>query len=212
MSFSLRTSLLCLLTAATATASPVSVTSLVQKALATPPELRFYEAQVDAARGGKTSAGEIANPELLTGVGNWRVRDLATGGVSDGPTWSVQLTQTFEWPGRLALRKAIAQKDIELAQLGVEQFRTALAARVQNLCWKVLAGQEKTRAAEEVARGALRGGDGNVFEVVTEDALEGVVLGDVTHRSARGVGVDVNNVSECGPAHLERSDHGARRC
>ncbi len=151
MSFSLRTSLLCLLAAASAGATPVSVTSLVQKALATHPELRFYEAQVEAARGGKTTAGEIANPELLTGVGNWRVRDLATGGVSDGPTWSVQLTQTFEWPGRLALRKAIAQKDIELAQLGVEQFRTALAARVQNLCWKVLAGQEKTRAAEEVA-------------------------------------------------------------
>jgi cobalt-zinc-cadmium efflux system outer membrane protein len=150
MSLSLRTSLFCLF-AATATAAPVSVNSLVQKALATHPELRFYEAQVDAARGGKTTAGEVANPELMTGVGTWRVRDLATGGLSDGPSWSVQLTQTFEWPGRLALRKAIAQKDIELAQLGVEQFRAALAARVQNLCWKVIAGQEKTRAAEEVA-------------------------------------------------------------
>ena len=151
MSSFLHTSLLCLLTAA-AGAAPVTGTTLVQKALATHPELRFYEAQVEAARGGKTTAGEIANPELLTGVGNWRVRDLATGGVSDGPTWSVQLTQTFEWPGRLALRKAIAQKNIELAQLGVEQFRAALAARVQNLCWKLLAAQEKTRVSEEVAQ------------------------------------------------------------
>lgn len=133
-------------------ADSVSVTSLVQKALATHPELRYYEAQIDVAQGGKTKAGEIKNPDLMTGVGNWRVRDLATNKVSDGPTWAVQLTQTFEWPGRLSLRKAIAQKDIELALLGLDQFRAALAGRVRTISWKMLAAQEKTRATEEVAK------------------------------------------------------------
>lgn len=133
-------------------ADSVSVNSLVQKALATHPELRYYEAQIDVAQGGKTKAGEIKNPDLMTGVGNWRVRDLATNKVSDGPTWAVQLTQTFEWPGRLSLRKAIAQKDIELALLGLEQFRTALAGRVRTISWKMLAAQEKSRATEEVAK------------------------------------------------------------
>lgn len=142
---------LCLL-ASTALADPFSVNSLVQKALATHPELRFYEAQIDVAAAGKTKAGEIKNPDLMTGVGNWRVRDLATNNVTDGPTWAVQLTQTFEWPGRLSLRKAIAQKDIELAQLGLEQFRAALAAKVRTISWKMLAAQEKTKAAEEVAK------------------------------------------------------------
>lgn len=141
---------LCLLIS-TAFADPFTVNSLVQKALATHPELRFYEAQIAFAQGGKIKAGEIKNPDLMTGVGNWRVRDLSTSSVSDGPTWAVQLTQTFEWPGRLSLRKAIAQKDIELAQLGLEQFRAALAARVRTISWKMLAAQEKTRAAEEVA-------------------------------------------------------------
>lgn len=135
-----------------ASAIPVSVNSLVQKALATHPELRFYQAQIDFAQGGKTKAGEIKNPDLMTGVGNWHVRDLATNNVTDGPTWAVQLTQTFEWPGRLSLRKAIAQKDIELAQLGLEQFRAALAARVRTISWKLLAAQEKSRAADEGAR------------------------------------------------------------
>lgn len=135
-----------------ASAAPVSVNSLVQKALATHPELRYYEAQIDYARGGRTRAGEIQNPDLMTGVGNWRVRDLQTNNVTDGPTWAVQLTQTFEWPGRLSLRKAIAQKDIELAQLGLEQFRAALAARVRTISWKLLAAQEKSRAADEGAR------------------------------------------------------------
>ena len=134
-----------------ASAAPFTVQSLVQKALGTHPELRYYEARVEAAKGGKVKAGEIKNPDLMTGVGNWRVRDLETNALSDGPTWAVQLTQTFEWPGRLSLRKAIAQKDIELAELGLEQFRAALAARVKNLSWKILAAQEKTRAAEEVA-------------------------------------------------------------
>ena len=141
-----------MLFSASVLADSVSVTSLVQKALATHPELRYYEAQIDVAQGGKTKAGEIKNPELMTGVGNWRVRDLATNKVSDGPTWAVQLTQTFEWPGRLSLRKAIAQKDIELAQLGLEQFRAALAAKVRTISWKMLAAQEKTKAAEEVAK------------------------------------------------------------
>lgn len=135
-----------------AQAASVTVNSLVQKALASHPELRYYEAQIDVARGGKIKAGEIKNPELMTGVGNWRVRDLNTNNVTDGPTWAVQLTQTFEWPGRLSLRKAIAQKDIELAQLGLEQFRAALAARVRTLAWKLLAAQEQTGAAEEVAK------------------------------------------------------------
>ena len=143
---------LSMLFSASVHADSVSVTSLVQKALATHPELRYYEAQIDVAQGGKTKAGEIKNPDLMTGVGNWRVRDLATNKVSDGPTWAVQLTQTFEWPGRLSLRKAIAQKDIELALLGLEQFRAALAGRVRTISWKMLAAQEKTRATEEVAK------------------------------------------------------------
>jgi len=142
---------LCLLTSSIF-ADPFTVNSLVQKALATHPELRYYEAQIAVAEGGKTKAGEIQNPDLMTGVGNWRVRDLATNNVSDGPTWAVQLTQTFEWPGRLSLRKAIAQKDIELAQLGLEQLRAALAARVRTISWKMLAAQEKTKAADEVAK------------------------------------------------------------
>lgn len=143
---------LLILSAAPALSAPFTVHSLVQKALATHPELRFYEAQIEIASAGKTKAGEIKNPDLMTGVGNWRVRDLATNNVTDGPTWAVQLTQTFEWPGRLSLRKAIAQKDIELAQLGVEQFRAALAAKVRATSWKMLAAQETTRAAEEVAK------------------------------------------------------------
>jgi cobalt-zinc-cadmium efflux system outer membrane protein len=48
--------------------------------------------------------------------------------------------------------KPSRKKDIELAQLGLEQFRAALAAKVRTISWKMLAAQEKTKAAEEVAK------------------------------------------------------------
>jgi cobalt-zinc-cadmium efflux system outer membrane protein len=142
----------CLLSSGVSGAEPVTVNSLVLKALATHPELIFYEAQIGVARGDKSTAGQWKNPELLAGVGNWHYKDLGTGYVTDGPTWTAQLTQTFEWPGRLALRKAIAQKSIDLAQLGLQQFRTVLAGRVRTIAWRLLVAQEESRASEEVAR------------------------------------------------------------
>lgn len=128
-----------------------TVAALVDRALETHPELRFYEAEIDAARGVRRTAGTVDNPELMTGVGNWRVRDLGTGAVGDGPAWAVQLTQRFEWPGRLALRKAIADRQIELAELGVEQFRNTLAAEIKTMGWQMISAQERVRAAAEVS-------------------------------------------------------------
>jgi cobalt-zinc-cadmium efflux system outer membrane protein len=59
--------------------------------------------------------------------------------------------QPFEWPGRIGLRKAIADRDIELARLGCERFKAALAARVRVLGYTLFAAQEKSGAAGEVA-------------------------------------------------------------
>ena len=132
-------------------AETVSLSTLVEKTVSNHPELRFYEAEIQAAKGGKKTAGVFTNPDLQTGVGNWRVRELATNQVSDGPTWSVTLTQTIEWPGRIALRKAIAQKKLDIAELGLSQFRRTIASQVETRGWQFLAAQEKARVAYEVA-------------------------------------------------------------
>jgi cobalt-zinc-cadmium efflux system outer membrane protein len=63
----------------------------------------------------------------------------------------VSVVQPFEWPGRIGLRKAIANHDIELAQLGYERFKIALAGRVRTLAYGLFAAQEKSAAATEVA-------------------------------------------------------------
>ena len=123
--------------------------ALVVEALEKNPELKFYEAEIAAAKGGRKTAGLFANPELSGGVGQKTVRG---GGFSaEGVAWSVSVVQPFEWPGRIGLRKAIANHDIELATLGYERFKVALAGRVRALAYGLFAAQEKSAAAQEVA-------------------------------------------------------------
>ena len=59
--------------------------------------------------------------------------------------------QPFEWPGRIGLRKAIANHYLELAELGLERFTVALAARVRTLAYGLFVAQEIESAAREVA-------------------------------------------------------------
>jgi len=129
------------------TAHPLD--ALVAESLERNPELKFYEAEIAAAKAGRQTAGLLANPDLSGGVGQKRV---SGGGVSDeGIAWSVSVLQPFEWPGRIGLRNAIANHDIELAALGYERFKIALAGRVRTLAYSLFAAQEKSAAAGEVA-------------------------------------------------------------
>ena len=123
--------------------------SLVAEALDRNPELRFYQAEIAAAKAGRRTAGLWANPEINGAAGQKSVR---AGGLNDeGVAWSVSIAQPFEWPGRLGLRKAIANRDVDLAELGYERFRAALASRVRMLGYTLFAAQERAAAAREVA-------------------------------------------------------------
>lgn len=129
----------------------VSVEALVQEALASNPELNFYQAELAAARADRKAAALWQNPEVVGSLGQKSSRDRSTGMSAEGVAWSVSVTQPFEWPGRIGLRKAIANRDIELAQLGMERFRSALAGRVRAVSFGLFAAQEKEAAAREVA-------------------------------------------------------------
>ncbi len=127
----------------------LSLDALVGEALGRNPELRFYEAELAAARAERKTAGLLGNPELSGDIGQKRV---SGGGVSDeGIAGSVSVAQPFEWPGRVGLRKAIANRDVELAELGLARFKLALAGRVRTLAYDLFAAQEKAAAAGEVA-------------------------------------------------------------
>ncbi len=127
---------------------PVTLDALVAQALAENPELRFYEAEISAAKGERKTAGAWANPEVSGEVGRKRVRgDIS----AEGTAWAVSVNQTFEWPGRILLRKAIADRSVQLAEAGLEQFRAALRAEVLRRGYALFAAQRRAAAAAEVA-------------------------------------------------------------
>jgi cobalt-zinc-cadmium efflux system outer membrane protein len=134
--------------AQTETPASVSVDTLVSEVLASHPETQFYEAELAAAHGELRGAGTLASPELSVDVGRKRVSDSIK---REGAAWAVSVQQTFEWPGRVSLRKAIANQQIKLAEIGVAQFKAALAARTRALALKLFAAQEEAAATREVA-------------------------------------------------------------
>ncbi|HXG46481.1 MAG TPA: TolC family protein, partial [Methylomirabilota bacterium] len=131
--------------------SPVSIEALVADALQNNPELKFYEAGIAAARAEARNAGRLAPPALDTGLGYKRTRDQADRLLGDGVAWSVTLQQPFEWPGRTALRKAIANRDVALAELGLARFRTTLAAKVRALAHDLAVAQQRATSGRAVA-------------------------------------------------------------
>lgn len=135
-----------------APSSPTSeANALVTEALSHNPELRFYEAEIQAVRSLRRTATRLPTPELTGAVGQKRTTDPAGTLAGEGVAWSVGVVQSFEWPGRLGLRKAIANQDVVLAELGYERFKLALAARVRSQAHGLAAAAEKARVAREVA-------------------------------------------------------------
>ncbi len=130
---------------------PVAVTinGLVTQALSANPELKFYKAEIAVAKSNRSVAGKFSNPELSLDLGQKRVR--AGNAQAEGVAYAVALAQPIEWPGRIGLRKAIADRDITLAELGLKQFSAFLAARVKILGYSLATQQENAAAAADVA-------------------------------------------------------------
>ena len=130
----------------------MTIDALVAEALARNPELNFYVAEIAAARGERRTAAQWSYPELSTNIGGIHYNDLNGNSLGTGPAWSLSATQRFEYPGRIALRKAIADRQIALAELGLENFRIALTNKVRTSAHRILIAQQKAGAAGEVAK------------------------------------------------------------
>ncbi len=148
--------LLCLPALAEDKSLPKSVEHLVSITLGLNPELKYYEAEILAAQAVHRAAGKPDNPELSATLGRMRVVNLSdtdpTHQTSIGVGYAVTLMQPIEWPGRLGLRKAIANGDVKLAELGLARFRSFLAGRVRTLGYSLAMQQQNAAAAAEVAQ------------------------------------------------------------
>lgn len=128
-----------------------SLDRVVAEIVAHNPELEFYQTEISAAQANKRGATAWTEPELSLAGGHKRVRDASGLLAGEGAAWSVSVTQTFEWPGRLALRKSIANQQVELAELGLDRFKSALAARAATLAFGLHVANAKSAAIREVA-------------------------------------------------------------
>lgn len=131
-------------------AGAASISSLVSEALARNPELEYYRSAIGAAKGERRTAGEWTNPEVDAELGGKVVRGAGT--TSAGPTWSLGFAQPFEPGSRRTLRKAIADHQIALAQLGLANFELELANRVRSLAYRTVVARKKAAAAQEVSQ------------------------------------------------------------
>lgn len=129
----------------------VSVETLTTQIIRGHPELKFYQAEIAAAQAAGRAKTALSDPELSLDLGRKRVRDATGAAAGEGAAWSISVTQTFEWPGRMALRKAIAGHQVQLAQLGLARFEQALGARTRTLAFGLFAAQAKADAVREVA-------------------------------------------------------------
>src|SRR5262245_9811089 len=134
-----------------ATALAETPQTLVQQALQRNPELNFFVAEIAAAKGAVRTARTVRNPELNSELGYKNSRENSGAARGDGAILALSLSQTIEYPGRIALRKAIANHDLALAELHLEQFRLTLAARVRSLAYAITGAHERTTAVQEVA-------------------------------------------------------------
>lgn len=115
------------------------------------PELRLFESALDAAKADLRVSGRLERPVLAAEAGQVRSYNLDHSLAGSGAVISASLQQQFEWPGRLSLRKAIANHDVKLAELGLERFRHALQGRARSLALGMAGEAEKARVAREVA-------------------------------------------------------------
>ena len=123
---------------------PVTISTLVAQTLAENPEIKFYEAEVLAAKAGRKGASKWPNPELNLDAGRKAVggSDASAAGLA----WAASVAQPIEWPGRLALRKGLASSDVALSELGLAQFKQAVGAKVFTLAYSLAMQQERAAA------------------------------------------------------------------
>lgn len=138
--------------ATTVVGSAMSLDSLARDVIANNPERQYYQRQIETAQVERQAAGRWADPEAVVEFGQRRENDPVSGApLGDGPTYAVSVMQPIEFGGRIALRRAIAERQTDLARIGLQQFDATLAARARTLGYGLFAADEKAAAARSVA-------------------------------------------------------------
>lgn len=155
------------------TASGTNVLTLdaaIRLAVGNNPDISVLSADIASARGEVTTAKTRQNPEIFVSPGVKTIRDPSDT-LFHG---DFGLEQTFEWPGKRALRRAVAEKNVAVRQLALDGFRSQLAIQVRRAYFTVLATREVvelraqklmvTKSFVDAAKKKVEGGFAPEFE------------------------------------------------
>jgi outer membrane protein, heavy metal efflux system len=137
--FLLMLSVLCLPAApAFAMEETLSLPDLIWEALKNNPEIHVAEARVNAATHRIPQATSLADPMLMMGYENEGTDSLYTyGGEINGmpadSRWMFSLSQTFPFPGKLALKGEMATRDAESRKAMADATKLVTEVRVKEL-------------------------------------------------------------------------------
>lgn len=146
---------------------------LISEAWTNNPEVRLYEAAVAGARGELITAKTWNNPEMSVAPG--AVHASESGSPSrTGFHGDFGVSQTFLFPGKRTLQRAVAEKTVESRQLALSAFRTQLAIQVHRSFYRLLAARQMVALRQrhmelaqsflEAARKKVEGGFAPDFE------------------------------------------------
>jgi cobalt-zinc-cadmium efflux system outer membrane protein len=130
----------------------ISLDRLTQDVITNDPERQFYQRQIETAGTEARAAGRWADSEMVVEFGERRADDRLSGApIGEGQTHAVSAVQPIEFGGRIALRRAIADRQIGLARIGLQQFDATLTAQARSLGYGMFAADEKADVARTVA-------------------------------------------------------------
>lgn len=152
-----------------------SMTPWQERALLYNQELKRYQEEVTAMKGERTQAGLWKNPEVSLEYGERRKKNSADQLQNTGTTRSLSLSQTFEFPGKGSLRKAIANQNIQIAELGLNQFKESLQGAVELVGAQLYFRKSERELAEQIQ---------DRFEILIQNLRE---------RSKPGIAMDLES-------------------
>ncbi len=123
--------------------------ALVAEARAENPDYRSYEAAIQAAEGQFVQVGMVPKPQLIAFVGPY-LSGGSGGQTVLGYQQEFEILQPFYFPGKVSLRKAVARRDILLAQLLLKEFGLSLEVAVRSLAQQLAITVASVGAAREI--------------------------------------------------------------
>ncbi|MDD2677066.1 MAG: TolC family protein [Methylacidiphilaceae bacterium] len=123
--------------------------ALVAEARSENPDYRSYETAIQAAEGQFVQVKMVPKPQVVAFVGPY----LSGGGAGQtvlGYQQEFELLQPFYFPGKVSLRKAVARRDVILAQLLLQEFGLSLEVAVRSLAQQVAVTVAGAAAAREI--------------------------------------------------------------